>query len=175
MGWSSNKFWKCTADALADEARCTEDWEIAYRNGNSFVYRNKVDGRPAHTYFIVKKEHGEIWVKAIGDFRSVAAAKAYRRIAKEYMASNPADIDSWVESKCKEADELIAEDAQKAKCNELTVGSKVYIKDQYIHNGWCKIVALPNAKRHSYLVDYPGLAGFLRVQKSQIDLEKTFA
>lgn len=174
MGWSSNPNWRTTKEAIDDESRCNDDCKIEWRSGSSVIYVRKADGKPFHNYFITSKTKDGIWVKCIGDFRAVAAAKKYISLANKFIADHPEEHDPYIDSRIAEAMELVNEDSRKANLKNLKVGDKVYIKDQYVQSGWATYAGRSTWNKHSHLVSFAGGGSLVRVQNKHFDLEKTF-
>lgn len=166
MGWTYSHRWNTTKEAIEDESRPSAAWEIVWKGGASVIYRNKTDGRIAHTHFLTdRSKTGGIGIKDIGDFRSVAAARKFLALTAG-MAERYA-------SERKEAQALV-DHAASLKCLDgLNKGDRVYVKENYSFNGWATFRGW-NCGVHRQMVLEFGGGVLCRCPKDAIDLGKTF-
>lgn len=166
MGWTSCRSWATTKQAIEDESRPSAEWEIVWKSGNALIYRNKVSGVCVHTHFLTSRINGEIAVKDISDFRTVAAAKKFLALTKdmkERHINERAQATVFVEYELKQN-----------KFKTLKRGDKVYIKDCYIYSGWAEVQYWLRGNR-SIAVLFPNHPRPIKITKHMVNIDKTFA
>lgn len=165
MGWTIYNHNDSKA-ALESEMKPSEAYSIAWKGGANCIYVN-ANGKPYHNHFIVKNDGLSVAVKVIGDFRSVAAAKAYLRLAKAYMDKS---CDQSVMNDIREAEALIKADSLKSRIKGFSRGEKFYVSENYVVNGEAEFLYWINSKSFAYYINGRTYKG----TKDIIDIEKTF-
>lgn len=169
MGWTNKSSWYNTNEAIKDEARPNEFWDIVWHSGANYIYVDKQTGRPAHTHFLTRRDKDGIWIKSVGDFHSVTAAKKWLEYYKAYRERG-GEEDRYLTGKVAEAKRMLKYDRVK----EFKTGDTLYINEWYVYSGKVTFRSWYRGKKRSFLIDHPSAPCLLKCTAKMVDLDKTF-